>query len=203
MTFRKLLLSAVLIGGTSIATSTVSSAQESYIGEIRTLPYNFCPRGTASAEGQLLPISQYSALFSLYGTTFGGDGRTTFALPDMRGRVAFGYGQAPGLSNYSWGQKGGVETVTLTTNEIPPHNHRSGIQTYDDAANSTTPRKNSFGIATGNTYVSNEDAPSGQFMHSDTVLVENAGGGQSHENRQPYIALRYCVVTSGIFPSRS
>jgi len=197
MTFKKLTLSIALLAGTTVGVSMTSTAQESYIGEIRTLPYNFCPRGTAPAEGQLLAISQYSALFSLYGTTFGGDGRTTFGLPDMRGRVGIGYGRGPGLSDYRWGQKVGVENVTLTTNQMPSHTHRAGVQTYDDAANSKEARKNSFGVAAENTYVSDEDAPSRKFMHENTVLVENAGGGQFHENRQPYIALRYCVVTEG------
>ena len=106
---------------------------EPFLGQLMLVPYNFAPRGWAFCEGQLLPISQYSALFSLLGTTYGGDGRTTFGLPDLRGRVPIGAGQGPGLSNYVLGAKSGVEQVTLTGSQIPSHSHAASTQSASES----------------------------------------------------------------------
>lgn len=169
-----------------------------FIGEVKLFAGNFAPRGWAFCEGQLLPISQNSSLFAILGTTYGGDGRTTFALPDLRGRTAIGPGNGPGLSSYREGQKGGVEHVTLNASQMPTHNHT--IRAVTSAGNSTTPTNHvladsaafddEFSNATPNTSMS-------------SAMVTNAGGNQSHENRQPFLAIYYIIALQGIFPSRS
>lgn len=145
---------------------TRSSSMEPFLGEIDLFAGNFAPRNWARCEGQILPIAQNQALYSLLGTTYGGDGRTTFALPDLRGRTPVGPGQGPGLSNRQLGQKGGIENVTLTTAQMPSHNH-------------TMPGP----------YISN--------------ATENTGGGQSHNNMQPFLGLHYAIALQGLYPSRN
>lgn len=158
------LLAAAMIGGTLAATAPAASAgPDDYIGEIMLVGFNFCPRSTMPADGRLLPISQYTALFSLYGTMYGGDGRTTFALPDLRGRTVVGFGAGPGLSDRRIGETGGSETVKGGTTMPGPGN---------GGGNPNNPQGNAF---TGN----------------------------EANNMQPYTVLNYCVVTEGIFPSRS
>lgn len=155
--------------------------------------FNFAPRSWAFCDGQLLPISQNTALFSLLGTTYGGDGRTTFALPDLRGRVPLHEGTGPGLSSYLLGQKGGLENVTLTTAQIPAHTHSP--QCSSDDPNSGSPA-NGFPAAVGTPiYSTTQNASMG--------ATGSAGGSQSHENRPPYLALNFCIALQGIFPSRN
>lgn len=169
---------------TSFAGIQNTYAVEPFIGEIRYVGFNFCPRGWASADGQLLAINQYQALFSLYGTMYGGDGRTSFGLPDLRGRNAINAGQGPGLSNYSVGQKGGEETVTLTNNNLPNHTHK--ISTKGDGS------KPKPGIkATQN---------SGK---GKKITTKPTGGSQPHNNMAPFLAVKACVAVQGIYPSRN
>ena len=168
-----------------------------FLGQIIMFGGNFAPRGWALCDGQLLPISQYSALFSILGTTYGGDGRTTFALPDMRGRVAVHAGNGPGLSDYRLGAKSGVETVTLTEAQIPNHTH--GIRAANTGGDDTNPlTANGFGVAGDDLYI--EDAP-GTTMPS--ALVTPVGGSQSHTNIQPYQVVNFIIALQGTFPSRS
>jgi microcystin-dependent protein len=181
-----------------------AQAQEPFIGEIKWFGYTFCPRGWTEANGQLLPIAQNTALFSLYGTTYGGDGRTTFALPDMRGRVSVHTGQGPGLSNYILGQSGGTETETLSAQQIPAHKHGINVSpgdgVYSDGANGVL----ASAVATKkNTDVYIYDGPgtAGQQLAADAM--SDTGGGQSHNNRQPFVTLRACVALVGIYPSRN
>lgn len=156
-----------------------------FIGQISLFGFNFPPRGWATCSGQILPIAQNTALFSLLGTTYGGDGRTTFALPDLRGRVPIHQGQGPGLSDYVIGQAGGQETITLLESQMPPHTHDLfGVQ-----GTGTTGR----GVATTPTDV--------QRNLTDRMSVE--GGGQPHDNVQPYLTVNYCIALQGIFPSRN
>jgi microcystin-dependent protein len=164
-----------------------------FLGEIRIFPYNFAPRGWAFCNGQILSISQNTALFSLLGTTYGGNGQTTFALPDLRGRVPNSSGQGPGLSSYTLGQVGGTETVTLTQSEMPSHNH--GVNSTNADATSARPGGN-FPAAGGgyNSASSNTMAP---------TMIGNAGGSQPHSNVQPYLTLNYCIALTGIYPSRN
>lgn len=167
-----------------------------FIGEIMLFAGNFAPRGWAFCDGQILSISQNTALFSLLGTTYGGNGVTTFALPDLRGRAPVHFGQGAGLSSYVLGQKAGVEAVTLGVNEIPAHTH----QAFADANNGTTdspvgalPARNPAGMPVYGT-TANAAMAAG---HLATV-----GGGQPHTNLPPYLVLNYCIALTGIFPSR-
>lgn len=167
---------------------------EPFIGEIRLFGFNFAPRGWALCDGQLLDIASHSALFSLLGTTYGGDGRTTFGLPDLRGRVAVHKGSGPGLTTRNMGQKAGAETVTLNVNQIPPHRH--SLIAAAEGANQGKPGDNE--LASSNIY----HAPT-----SDATLAASSigqtGGGQAHENMQPFLVANYCIALMGIFPSRS
>ena len=182
------------------AVAKPAAAQEFYLGQIILGGWNFCPRGTADAAGQLLPISQFSALFSLYGTQYGGDGRTTFALPDLRGRSAMNQGHGPGLSNFPQGARGGDENTTLNVQNMPPHNHALNVQ--QTPADQTLGAGNFIaGVEPGEEIFSAPNA-SATRPALNAGSVGNAGGGVPFTNRDPYLALRYCVVTQGIFPSR-
>lgn len=170
---------------------------EPFLGEIRIFSFNFAPRGWAFCNGQIMSIAQNTALFSLLGTTYGGDGRTTFALPNLQSRVPLHFGHGAGLSSYSLGEQGGQETVTLATGQMPSHSHQ----------------------AMGSTAGGSADSPAGAVMAQASRLniygspqsltpmaaqaVGAAGGNQPHENRPPYLALNFCIALQGIFPSRS
>jgi microcystin-dependent protein len=168
---------------------------ESYIGSLLLVPYNFAPVGWALCQGQSLPISQYDALFALIGTTYGGDGQTTFNLPDLRGRSTIGAGQGPSLQSYVLGQTGGTETVTLTPNQIG-HGHSAGCS--QAANNSANPKGGIF--AAGNAaYVVSD----GNTALAPSTLTPAAGGSQPHDNRQPYNTLNWIICLEGIFPPRS
>jgi microcystin-dependent protein len=172
-----------------------------FVAEIRIFPFFFAPKGWAFCDGQLLPISQNTALFSLLGTTYGGDGKSTFALPDMQGNVAVHTGGAqpgPGLSFYDLGQTGGSETVSLLESEIPAHTHTMMAATT--AANSKSPAGNVLSRASGNVYM----PPAGNPLvsMSDQALAP-AGGDQPHNNMQPYLTLNYCLAMQGVFPPRT
>ncbi|SEG19378.1 Microcystin-dependent protein [Halpernia humi] len=175
-----------------------AQATEPFLGQIAFVAFNFAPRGWAECNGAILPISQYSALFALLGTQYGGDGRTTFALPDMRGRVILSNGQGPGLSAYSQGQIGGQESVTLTVNQMPSHSHTVNAVLAD--GNSS--------VATGS-LPANTKTLDPEYSNSagDTTMNANmvapAGGNQAHENRPPYLVLKCIIATQGIFPSRN
>ncbi len=170
---------------------------EPFIGEIRMVGFNFAPRGWALADGQLLPISSNSALFSLYGTTYGGDGRTSFALPDLRGRVPVQQGAGPGLSQYRIGSSGGAETVTLNTNQLPPHSHP--LMAHEAAGNQVGP--------TGHVLAGGGRNANYSDQIPDTMLndasVGATGGNQGHINMQPYLVINFCVALVGLFPSRN
>ena len=186
-------------------TAPATAGTDEYIGELMLVGYSFCPRASTDAAGQLLPIAQYSALFSLYGTTFGGDGRTTFGLPDLRGRTAIGQGNGPGLTPRQVGQKSGAETVTLISSQIPAHSHTGQVRSENTApADTGNAAGNALGRTTTAIY-SDTAAPSAAgALHSGTLHIDVSGGGnQSHPNMQPYLVMRYCVVLQGTFPSRN
>ena len=167
---------------------------EPFIGEIRPFGFNFAPRGWAKCEGQLLPIAENTALFSLFGTTYGGDGRSTFGLPDLRGRDAMSMGNGPGLTDRRIGEKFGTETVTLTANEVPAHNH--SMHAASEGADQSKPGGNE--IAGGTFY----HAPATDAIMSPSS-IGNTGGGQGHNNMQPSLIVNYCVALTGTYPSRS
>lgn len=168
-----------------------------YVGEIRMFAGNFAPRGWALCDGQLLAVSQNDALFSLFGTIYGGDGRTTFGLPDMRGRIPVHAGNGPGLTDRRIGQRLGVESVTLTERELPSHNH-GAVAHSSENANTTSPADTVPSQPTHDLYI--EDAPD-VALHSNAVLA--AGGSGSHNNMMPTLCLNFIVALVGVYPSRS
>lgn len=177
-----------------------------FIGQIQPFPYNFAPRAWASCNGQLLAISQNTALFSLVGTTFGGDGRTTFALPDLRGRSPVHYGQGPGLSNVALGQRGGVENQTLLINQMPQHTHGvpgQAQQFSDEIATSRSGEGRVLGRALAEIYAEPGGTTVPGAGSGSASTTGSAGGSQPFAIRDPYLALHYCIALVGIFPSRS
>lgn len=195
---------AVATTGMFAATPSHAQASDPFIGQLMTVGFNFCPRGWAAADGQLIAISSNTALFSLLGTTFGGDGRTTFGLPDLRGRIAKHYGNGPGLASVRWGQKGGRENVTLNILNMPSHNHSavSTLSATDDDANSDDPTGAS--LATTSTSNFSNSAPNTPMANgSVTTAIGQSGGNQSFNIENPYLGVLHCISLFGIFPSRS
>jgi microcystin-dependent protein len=171
---------------------------EPFLGQLMLVPYNFAPRGWAFCQGQILSIAQNTALFSLLGTTFGGNGQTTFALPDLRGRVPNGAGQGPGLSSYDLGQVGGTETTTLTINQMPMHGHPFTAPASNDDSNlDTLPQGKVPATSSTPLYSANINT---QMGAGNTGL---AGGSQPFSLLSPYLTLNYCIALEGIFPSRN
>ncbi|MCK7613613.1 phage tail protein [Roseibium sediminicola] len=168
---------------------------EPFLAEVRIVGFNFAPRGWAFTDGQILPINQNQSLYSLLGTTYGGDGRTSFALPDLRGRTPVHRSEGHRL-----GQKSGAETVTLTAAEIPAHTHT--VKAVSTVGNNRSPQDSLFAseVAPDLPYRA-PAAATNTALRSGTVT--NAGGGQAHNNMQPYITLNYCIALQGLFPSRN
>lgn len=173
------------------------AGQEPYIGEIMMTGANFCPRGWSDANGQLLAVSQHTALYSLFGTTYGGDGRTTFALPDLRGRVPIHTGQGPGLTNRNQGSKSGSEKHQLTLAEMPQHTH--GLMGTNNLATTRTPAGNVPAKTRRNAYGSG----AGPLSPMAAASVGPAGNTLPHNNMQPFLTIRFCVALQGIYPSRN
>ena len=169
------------------------------IGEIRLFAGNFAPRNWAFCNGQLLSISQNTALFSILGTTYGGDGRVTFALPDLRSRVPIHPGQGPGLSNYVLGQTGGVETVTLTQNQLPSHTH--SVNAVANGGNQANPTGNLPAVESTGTSQNYSNAAATGPMSAG--MIGNTGGNQPFSVVQPHQCLNYIIALYGIFPSRN
>jgi microcystin-dependent protein len=165
-----------------------------FLGEIRQFGFNFAPRGWASCEGQVLPISQNTALFSLLGVQYGGNGQTTYALPDLRGRVPIGKGLGPSLPEYVMGQSGGTEFVRLEVGQIPNHSH--ALQVSTNAASSTKANASVPAAAFRKVY-------GGGSSKLATSSLAASGQGGAHNNRDPYLGLMYCIALTGVFPQRS
>jgi len=210
--------SVAALAFSTLATPQAAFAQpDPYLGQLTLYPYNFCPRGWTEANGSLLAISSYTALFSLLGTNYGGDGRTTFGLPDLRGRVPVGIGQGPGLTNVPLGQVGGRESFVQSTVQMAPHTHTATTNVDVDS------QLRSFGSRAGNTGTSSGNVPSTSAesvynpgpadtnmgtsaittTSSATTTVNSAGGGQSINIRNPYLGLRWCIALQGVYPSRN
>ena len=171
---------------------------EPFIGQIQMFGFNFNPRGWAQCDGQLLPISQNSALFSLLGTIYGGDGSSTFGLPDLRGRVPIHYGQGAGLSNYQLGQRGGVEAVALIVSQIPAHNHVVTPRGNSAAGDDTNPTGKFHGESDNIDLYANEGN-----SNMGAAVCGQTGGNLPHTNIQPYLTVNFCIALQGLFPSRS
>jgi microcystin-dependent protein len=168
-----------------------------FVAEIRIFPFNFAPKGWAFCDGQLLPLSQNTALFSLLGTTYGGDGKSTFALPNLQGDAPMHPGQGPGLSLHDLGETGGSETVTLLESEIPSHTHTLMASKSDAIDTNVGNELLAKGIGVG-MYA----PPSAQTTLADTAITP-AGGDQPHNNMQPYLTLSFCIALQGVFPPRT
>jgi microcystin-dependent protein len=169
---------------------------EPFVGEIRMFAGNFAPQGWAFCDGQLLAVSQNDALFSLLETIYGGDGQTTFGLPDMRGRIPIHAGTGPGLSNRGLGSTGGSETVTVTANQLPSHTH--SMQAAGRTGNSPNPSGNTLGtVTTFDPYINESPATS---LNSGAVTA--VGGSQSHANLMPFLCVNFIISLFGIYPSQ-
>ena len=173
---------------------------DQFVAEIRLFPFNFAPTGWAMCNGQLLPISQNTALFSLVGTYYGGNGTSNFGLPNLQGCSALDMGQGAGLTDRVLGETGGSATVTLLTTEIPAHTHN--LMCATTVGNVASPSGNSFGSA-------ERGKPPGYAAKTGTAAamspsaVGNTGGGQPHNNLQPYLTMNFCIALQGIYPSRT
>jgi microcystin-dependent protein len=169
-----------------------------FVAEIRIFPFNFAPKGWAWCDGQLLPLSQNTALFSLLGTTYGGNGKSNFALPDLQGRAPMHPGQGPGLSLHDLGETGGSETVTLLESEIPAHPH--GLMSLGAPANRTNPIGNTIArVSAGNAFV----PPPAPLVAMAPEALPPAGGDQPHNNLQPYLTFYFNIALQGVFPPRT
>ncbi|MCH8293323.1 phage tail protein [Candidatus Poribacteria bacterium] len=190
-----------------------------FIGQIIMFGGNFAPRGWALCNGQLLSIASNSALFAILGTTYGGDGRTTFGLPDMRGRVSVHPGTGPGLSPRRLGEKGGTETVTLNTNQIPAHNHsatvnntvNTTVNAVSTPGNSPSPGGNVWALSSDTDIRTYSTSANNATMRGDavdvsvssTATIGNTGGNGAHNNMQPFLGIHYIIALAGIFPARN
>jgi microcystin-dependent protein len=170
---------------------------EPFLAEVRMVGFNFAPRGWAFCDGQILPINQNQSLYSLLGTTYGGDGRTSFALPDLRGRTPIHTGSNGGGTTYTQGQRAGEETHTLTPNEIPQHTHT--LRASSAPANAASPTNNL--LAASNLPEAYREANNLTAMAPGSM--SSVGGGQAHENMQPWLAVNFCIALQGLFPSRN
>jgi microcystin-dependent protein len=169
-----------------------------FVAEIRIFPFNFAPKGWAFCNGQLLPLSQNTALFSLLGTTYGGDGRSTFALPNLQGSAPMHPGQGPGLSPHDLGEQGGSDTVTLLQSELPAHSH--ALNASNGPANLQAPGSDRvLGRANVNTYLDNPANPVAMAPQA----LSAAGGSLPHNNLMPYLTLNFNIALQGVFPPRT
>ena len=171
-----------------------------FVAEIRIFPFNFAPTGWATCDGQLLPLSQNTALFSLLGTTYGGDGKTNFSLPNLQGSVPMHPGQGPGLSLHDLGETGGSDTVSLLQSEIPSHNHTMRANTSDGTL--ASPSNN---VAAGpgfdrDLFWYKDGAPNAAM---NLAASGSTGGGQPHNNLMPYLTLNFCISLQGVYPPRT
>ncbi len=174
---------------------------EPFLAEVRIVGFNFAPRGWAFCDGQILPIDQNQSLYSLLGTTYGGDGRTTFALPDLRGRAPMHVGTSNGGGAHRLGTKSGEETHTLSAGEMPQHTHT--LEASNTSANNPSPSGNlpaQVGAGVDFIYSSGSDNLN---VSLSSASIANVGGGQAHENMHPYLAVNFCIALRGLFPSRN
>lgn len=167
-----------------------------FVAEVRIFPFNFAPKGWAWCNGQLMPLSQNTALFSLLGTMYGGDGKSTFALPDLEGSCVIHPGQGPGLSLYDQGQVGGSETVTLLESEIPAHSHTWSASKADGIDTNVNNELLAKGIGIG------QYAAPGALVQLDPNAIAPAGGDQPHNNLMPYLTFYFNIALQGVFPPR-
>lgn len=198
----KLLAATALVATATFSVSAPAHAQaEPILGQMMLFGGNFCPRGWADASGTLIAISQNSALFSLLGTMYGGNGTTTFALPDLRGRAPISVGTGPGLPTYIQGEVGGTTQFTLTVNSMPSHTHIGMMRASNLPGDTANPNNNSLATTAGeNIYHTGAPAVN---MDVGTVVVANTGGNLPVNKVSPFLVMRWCVAMQGVFPSRN
>ncbi|MDH2386758.1 tail fiber protein [Bradyrhizobium sp. CER78] len=173
-----------------------------FVAEIRIFPFNFAPKGWAFCAGQILPLSQNTALFSLLGTTYGGDGKSNFALPNMQGNAAVAPGQGPGLSLYDLGETTGTPNVTLLQSEIPSHNHLVNVGTQD-VADIQVPSPSRILGKSANAFAYVPASPAPTLVQMNVAMIGMTGGSLPHNNMQPYLTLNFCIALQGVYPPRS
>jgi microcystin-dependent protein len=171
-----------------------------FVAEIRIFPFNFAPVGWAFCNGQLLPISQNTALFSLLGTTYGGDGKSNFALPNLQGNAPMHPGQGPGLSLHDLGETGGSDTVSLLNSEIPSHSHTLQAQTSPASLEVGAPDRSLARSAGGYAF---KQSPYTNLVAMSAQALAPAGGDQPHNNMQPYLTFNFCIALQGVYPPRT
>jgi microcystin-dependent protein len=171
-----------------------------FVAEIRIFPFNFAPKGWAFCDGQILPLSQNTALFSLLGTTYGGDGKSNFALPNMQGNAPMHPGQGPGLSLHDLGETGGSDTVTLLESEIPAHPHALMANIHNGDLGTPAPT-NALARSTPG-FIYKVPTPPATVLMADQVIAP-AGGDQPHNNLMPYLTLNFCIALQGVYPPRT
>ncbi len=198
---KKIGASLVLAGLSFAAPSTaLACGTDTYMGTICTFGNNFCPRGTLEANGQIISIASNSALFSLLGTNYGGNGTTTFALPDLRGRSVVGDGAGPGLSTMVLGERAGTENVTITTSQMPAHTHGATLRGSSANPSASSPQGNLIAKQPDTSTFAEGGADVN--MGSSAISVSPSGGNQPIGIRNPYLAMKVCIVSEGIYPSR-
>lgn len=203
MFMKKSLIASTMVAlGLATVSTPAQASLEPFIGQIMPTGFNFCPRGFLNASGQLVSIASNTALFSLLGTTFGGDGRTTFALPNLNGRMPIHVGQGPGLPNYADGQFGGTTTMQLTTSNLPSHTHSARMRAFSGAGNTVQPVRNSLATATVGADIYSDAAPTAA-MSNGNINVVATGQGQAFANQTPGTVILYCIATQGVFPPRN
>jgi len=194
---RCLILLGIVMACAAFSPRAGAQGTSPYIGQILIVPYEFAPVGWAFCDGSILSIAEFPALFDLIGTTYGGDGKSTFALPDLRGRVPIGQGQGPGTSDYVIGQAGGEETVTLTVAQIPAHTHevqgQGGLGTTNNPSGATWATQSRLNVYSSAT-------PS---VTMGAASIGTAGSSEPHDNHSPYLTINYIISLFGVFPSQS
>lgn len=172
---------------------------EPFIGEIRMVGFQFAPEGWANADGQMMSVNENPSLFSLYGTLYGGDGRTTFGIPNFKGRVPIHVGHSAGLPDYHMGQAGGYPSVVLDQQQLASHSHTTTTHAGASTADKVTPADHYWAESNSRgAYLATHDVT----MAADAVEIGDAGGGQPHENMPPFLTIRFCVALTGIYPQR-
>ncbi len=204
----RLAVAAAALAGAALAPQLAAAQSQPFLSTIMWSGSNFCPRGWLPAQGQILSIQQNTALFALLGTTYGGDGRTTFALPDLRGRSPLGVGQGPGLSSYVLGETSGANTATLTPSNLPAHAHNGSLSATlrASSANGDSAAPEGRVLANGRTARVYAAPPAAGAMDASSVSVQTssspAGNGAPFSHQQPYLGMTACIALQGIFPSR-
>jgi len=197
----KRMLATVAAAGllaTAVSGRVQAQGAEPYLGQLMIVGFTFCPRNWVEADGRILPIAQYTALFSLYGTTYGGNGQTTFALPDLRGRVPIHVGQGPGLPSYILGEMSGQVATTLNIMNLPVHNHL--LMASAGAPDNKSPSNTFFATFPQQLPIYDTNGPTNAPFQPGAIGL--TGGNQPFDNQMPYITLRYCIAMSGVFPPR-